>query len=731
MSYVVPSVLVYQQLASSGGVANITPDLDACIIGPCFNVVKYDQSSSAALTISRALVSIGGASLSIVAGGADDAYLNSTKVGQLVDEDSIAVYVNKAQVDTKYGRFIGNPNSNLFNISAMSGFTVSTTANSRVITFDSAPTTLRLYDYLTITGTNVGGSGINTLESYVTAISGVTVTLFNPCRATLTGAPVSRTGVYNKNDLTSTVRFSVGDPIEVDLSVGTLFTSILSMTAVGDKVTSFRSVDPLPGTETPGNSHGITFRKVYNDLLIPEVFDTTTNYTTANAASDGFVHLNALMACVYGYVAYGDVHLEYKALRQDLSGSVLDIANPDDQLGVLGKATDENPLALGVQLALANTVGRIRCIAVLSDDLQGYLDALDLAENSRLYALAPLTQDIAVLTAVQQHVEQMSTPEFASWRIGFVNTEIPATQSIGPYNENLVNSGGTLALNAGQYYLTSTNSTFVSDGVVPGDILRTKLPSAHAYTITAVVSNQQIQVTGPTADLAGVTFWVERNLSKVQQAEVVAANSETFGSNRIVHVQPDQIGVTIDGVLKYLPGYYAAAALAGLASGLPAQKGMTNIGLAGISDLGHSNFYFTRAQLNTIAGAGTLILAQEAQKTIPYVRHSLTTDMTVLQYREVQQVKNIDFVSYYFHDILKGFPGRYNITPDTLQILRTTINAAGKLLEGKVLPKLGAPLLSFTIKTLKQDDANRDHVIIELPITIPTVMNYINLYLIV
>jgi len=148
MSYVVPSVLVYQQLASSGGVANITPDLDACIIGPCFNVVKYDQSSSAALTISRALVSIGGASLSIVAGGADDAYLNSTKVGQLIDEDSIAVYVNKAQVDTKYGRFIGNPNSNLFNISAMSGFTVSTTANSRVITFDSAPTTLRLYDYL-------------------------------------------------------------------------------------------------------------------------------------------------------------------------------------------------------------------------------------------------------------------------------------------------------------------------------------------------------------------------------------------------------------------------------------------------------------------------------------------------------------------------------------------------------------------------------------------------------
>ncbi len=105
--------------------------------------------------------------------------------------------------------------------------------------------------------------------------------------------------------------------------------------------------------------------------------------------------------------------------------------------------------------------------------------------------------------------------------------------------------------------------------------------------------------------------------------------------------------------------------------------------------------------------------------------------MTVLQYREIQQVKNFDFLAYYFHDKLKGFIGRYNITPDTLQILRTTVNASGKLLISKTLPKVGPPLLEFTIKTLKQDETNADNVIIELPVKISTVMNFVSLYLLI
>ena len=49
MAYVIPSVLVYQQLANSGGVLNSTPDLHACIIGPCYTEVIYEAGSTIAL----------------------------------------------------------------------------------------------------------------------------------------------------------------------------------------------------------------------------------------------------------------------------------------------------------------------------------------------------------------------------------------------------------------------------------------------------------------------------------------------------------------------------------------------------------------------------------------------------------------------------------------------------------------------------------------------------------
>jgi hypothetical protein len=48
----------------------------------------------------------------------------------------------------------------------------------------------------------------------------------------------------------------------------------------------------------------------------------------------------------------------------------------------------------------------------------------------------------------------------------------------------------------------------------------------------------------------------------------------------------------------------------------------------------------------------------------------------------------------------------------------------------KKLPKIGAPLTSYQIKTLKQDPVNKDQVIVEMPVELPFPMNYINLYLI-
>lgn len=732
MSYVVPSVLVYQQLASNAGVANVTPDLDACIIGPCYNVISYVADSTESLTQSAALSSPGGSAASIVNNAINNiVYLGSTKVGQVVDTSSISLYVNSSLVETKVMYMTGAASSNELTFSTYTG-SGNVTAGSNVLSSVSNAAELNVGDIVNVNG---AGAAASILTSTVTEVSGTDVTIADNVVTNAAATAITRTSFNNLNLNSSTLRVEPGDQVVITYSTNTFNTTVLSLTGTGNTLTGIKTVDVMPsGIIAPFT---VSIRKTYNNLSVPLSYSSHTNYSTGSVATDGSVTIFPLPKTQYGTVVSGTVHIGYKALRGDLSGSVLDINNVSDQEGVLGEATDENPLALAVNLALANTVGRIKAVAVSTDDLSGYLEALDLIENQKVYAIVPLTQEIDILTSVQQHVEQMSTPENASWRIAIVNTEIPSVQYIGQYNPDLVNANSgnnTIANVSGTYVLNSSNSQFISDGVVPGDTVKITSHAVAAQTVTtltvqSVISNQQV-VVNATLGLSAVNFYIQRTLTRTQQADIIAANSETFKSSRVVHVQPDLVGVTVNGVTKYLPGYYLCAAISGLVSGLPAQQSLTNVGLAGVVDLMHSNRYFTRAQLSTISAAGTLLLVQEAAGTIPYIRHSLTTDMTVLQYREMQQVKNIDYLSYFFYDILKGFPGRYNITTDTLQILRTTLVAGAKLLQGKKLPKIGPPLLDYQIKTLAQDSVNKDTVIVEMPVTMPTVMNYVTLYLI-
>ena len=93
MSYIVPAPLIYQQLANAGGVANISPDLNAVIIGPCYNIIDFDSSSISALGLS----SVG----SITNNAINNTFnLPNQKPGQVVDMTSLAVYFNNASVRT-------------------------------------------------------------------------------------------------------------------------------------------------------------------------------------------------------------------------------------------------------------------------------------------------------------------------------------------------------------------------------------------------------------------------------------------------------------------------------------------------------------------------------------------------------------------------------------------------------------------------------------------------------
>lgn len=481
-------------------------------------------------------------------------------------------------------------------------------------------------------------------------------------------------------------------------------------------------------------------RKLFNNQLIPAIKPLSggANFVTSNTAVDGTLTLNPSPEIVYGKLISGTIHIPYKALRTDLSGSVLSINGPDDNLGVFGEVSEDNPLALGVSIALANTTTRVRAIAIKSNDNQGYASALELAEGERLYALAPLSQDIDVCQAFAAHAKGLSTPESALWRVALVNTVIPTKVAVGTYNKDIVNANSgnnSISLLSGKYVLTSSNATFISDNTAPGDTLNITAGSGTVSPIGAmqildVLSNQQVVVQAQGV-ATGISFYVTRTLSKTQRAAAVAATSKSFGSNRVIHVQPDTVVINISGRKVVQPGYFLACAIAGLVAGFPSQQGFTNIGVAGISDITNSNFVFTRAQLNTMAESGTLLLVQESNGSIPYVRHELTTDMSVFEYRELQQVKNWDFLSYYYLDKMKPFIGTWNITPDTISVIRQTINASSELLKARKLPKIGAPITDAVIDTLAQNTLNKDNLDCRLKIKMPATLNYMNLYLVI
>lgn len=479
-------------------------------------------------------------------------------------------------------------------------------------------------------------------------------------------------------------------------------------------------------------------RKIYNNQLLPAVnpINSSANYNASATPTSGTVIIEPNPGTIYGPLISGSVYIEYRALRTDLSNRVLTINNDADAAGQLGVLNQYNPLGLGVQVALANTTTSVNAIAISTDDETGYANALSLAQGQQLYALAVLTQDLEVGQALNLHCTQMSTPPNQMWRIGLFNSLIQSVTPIGQYTSSLVNANGgnnTITLVNGNYVLTASNATFISDGVSPGDTVNitagTGTPSPiGTVQVLNVISNQQLQVAA-LGTATAVSYYVSRNLSNTQRAANVAAISTTFGSNRLCHVQPDTVFVNINNVNVQLPGYYLGCAVAGLVAGFPAQQGFTNIGIAGISSLANSNFTFTTAQLNTMAGAGTCLFVQEVPGGIPYCRHELMTDMAVYYYREMQAVKNWDFISYYFKNILSPFIGKWNITPETLTIIRQTIDAGANLLMSQKLPRIGAPLLGYTIATLAQDATNVDQVDCNLSIQIPTVLNYLNVYL--
>jgi hypothetical protein len=460
---------------------------------------------------------------------------------------------------------------------------------------------------------------------------------------------------------------------------------------------------------------------------------------------------------IKGHVVDGTIYGGYTALRTDLTSQLVEVFNTNEILGKLGKVRKENPVALAASIALANsvTVGvKVYCI---EDDRGGsfervaYQQALDFLTNTQsVYGLVPLTRTNAVLGSFKQHVEAMSMPEKAGWRIVFINSELPTEKLILDRHGEVSSLDTNVTIKhvgvdtADVRRFQDTEASFISDGVATGMKLKLfygvedfSVPAV-SFTIDTVNSENLLTVTELITDENGdvyvsptnvglFNYEIIRELSKSEQATEIKLISESYNSRRVYHMWPDTIEIDGDEV----PGYYLGAAVAGMVAGIPAHQGFTKYGIAGINKVVHVREYFNEVQLDVIASGGTYIVQQDTPQGLPYSRHQLSTDRQFIETQELSITKNFDFMSYFFYDLLTPFIGIWNVYDETIKEINRVLTSGIAFQQTRNFPRIGPALRSGTkVRTVEQASFDSSRIEVYLDLNLPRPLNTIGLHLV-
>jgi hypothetical protein len=454
-------------------------------------------------------------------------------------------------------------------------------------------------------------------------------------------------------------------------------------------------------------------------------------------------------------VTTGALYVEYREWLADLVDEVNAINNPGNLDSIKGQLHPDNPLKWGVYKALSNSNGTaVKYTAVQNpDSLDSWAEVLErLKGRDDFYNLVPLTfnRQVHNLWAAQTVAE---SNEFANnWKAAFVSLQSrPTVMTVGEGAPIAGVIGNTiaepvLAVLEDDDDATDTQYTvlrvptgvgyFITNDVRPGDVVRYLYnvdgfgeEQYEEFVVDQVLSENSLRLYSGADSAVTVPqrFEIYHNNNRNEVADDLAQQAGAFGSRRVVAVWPDQVGEA--GTLQ--PGYYLAAALAGLASGVVPHQGLTNVEVAGFDDYTRSYKYFNETQLNRMAEAGVWIVTEDRDGT-PHTRHGLTTDNLDLNRREEMIRRNVDSISYLFLRRLRPYIGRSNATPTMVDLLRNEVTRAiGFLRDYNLVGNLGAQLIDGEIRVLRIHPLLSDRIEIVLDLTVPAPLNNIELHLVV
>ena len=440
-------------------------------------------------------------------------------------------------------------------------------------------------------------------------------------------------------------------------------------------------------------------------------------------------------------VVTGTAYLNQRNFRTDHIDGVYTLGSEADILRELGAIVPENPLAYAAHIMLLNSASqRIRYIGVESDDLSGYVKALERASvTNEVYAFCPLTEDAEIIDTIVADCKRLSTPDEKSWRISFFSKPTEEATDVTPNVYGTPETCKVVSKTLTCYSGTTSDPSEVAefaDTVRVGDVVTVINTAGVAVetTVAEVVSNNTLTLadTVASATSANCRFTIQHKRARAEYVAAIAATSAAFKDRRAYNVFPNNLRAS-DG--NYVSGMYAAAAVCALACSVPPQQPITNVEIKGFTDLPDVYSKFSRDELNTIAAGGTLIVMQDKIGGEVYVRHQISTAYSGgdLNSTELSLVKNLDSISYYFANRFAPYIGRYNLTDDLLTEVRGILEDGLAHLETTTeTNKLIGPQViadGTEIRSLYRDPDEKDKAYADVALNLPEPFNNFDLHL--
>jgi hypothetical protein len=220
-------------------------------------------------------------------------------------------------------------------------------------------------------------------------------------------------------------------------------------------------------------------------------------------------------------VSYGEIYVEYIALRTDLQ-DINTLESNTQILSELGKFDARNPLCVGATVAKANTTTTVKIFGIGSDDVTGYRNVLDAISTVReIYVIVPLTYSRTILGEYLNMANSLADPTYVlahglkqKFRVVIGALELQTwkrmqTESSGA--STYVRPGSQT--NTEILALTFTHNPvdpsadFVATDIIPGDLLTIItwdgfIPVTYGpFTVAHINSATELEI-----DIAGTAF---------------------------------------------------------------------------------------------------------------------------------------------------------------------------------------------------------------------------------